>query len=63
MPARLGEDYIRMLCKVPFSIKMSGSELQPRKVELRHMHSKNVTSTESILHITTKPVLYSRKIW
>ena len=35
---------------------MSGSELWPRKVELTHAHSKNATTTESILHATTKPV-------
>ena len=37
-------------------IKMSGSESRPRKVELMCTHSKNTTTTESILYITTKPV-------
>ena len=37
-------------------IKMSGNESRPRKVELMCTHSKNTTTTESILHITTKPV-------
>ena len=34
-----------------------GSESQPRKVELAHAHTKNVTITMSILHIAMKPVL------
>ena len=34
---------------------MSGSESRPRKVELASAH-KNVTTTTSILHITTKLV-------
>ena len=38
-------------------IKTSGSESRPRKVELTRAHSKNVTTTVSILHITTKLVL------
>ena len=42
-------------------IKMSSSELQPRKVELMHVHSKNAMTTESILHITTKPVFVLTK--
>ena len=46
-------------CKL--SIKMSGSEFRPRKVELTHMHSKNMMTTESILHITTKPVIVLTK--
>ena len=36
-------------------IKTSGSESRPRKVELVSAH-KNVTTTVSILHITTKLV-------
>ena len=42
-------------------IKMSGSELRPRKVELTSMHSKYVTTTKSILHITTNPVFVPTK--
>ena len=37
------------------SIKTSGSESRPRKVELANAH-KNAMTTESILHITTKLV-------
>ena len=42
-------------------IKMSSSESRPRKVELMHTHSKNVTTTESILHITMKFVFVLMK--
>ena len=38
------------------SIKTSGSESQPSKVELMCTYvNKNATTTVSILHITTKP--------
>ena len=40
---------------------MSSSELRPRKVELTCTHSKNVTITMSILHITTEPAFVSTK--
>ena len=36
---------------------MSRSELQPRKVELMHVHLKTAMATVSILHITMKSVL------
>ena len=32
-------------------IKMSGSDSRPRKVELTRAHSKNATTTVSIVHI------------
>ena len=35
---------------------MSDRESWPRKVELVHTHSKNMTTTVSILHITTELV-------
>ena len=37
-------------------IKTSGSESRPNKVELASAHETNATTTESILHITTKLV-------
>ena len=42
--------------KYIIQIKTSGSESRPRKVELASAHKKNATTTESILHITTKLV-------
>ena len=48
--------------KTHLKIKMSGSELQSRKVKLMHTHSeKTTTITMSILHITTKHVLVATK--
>ena len=38
------------------SDQMSGSELQPRKVELMHSYLKKLDYHES-LHISTKPVI------
>ena len=43
------------------NIKMSSSELQPRKVELTLAHSKNSTTTVSILHLTTEPIFIPTK--
>ena len=40
---------------IRLTIKMSGNESQPRKIELASTH-KNATTTMSILHITTEPV-------
>ena len=42
-------------------IKTSGSESWPRKVELMRVHSKNVTTTGSILHITMEIVFIPTK--
>ena len=36
-------------------IKKNSSESWPRKVELTHMHSRNVTAKINILHVATKP--------
>ena len=44
-------------------IKMSSSELRPRKVELMHAHyiQNSAMTTESILHIITEPVFVLTK--
>ena len=49
-------DKTNILLHNNLTIKTSGSESRPRKVELESAHKKNATTTASILHITTKLV-------